>query len=205
VSLVDIYAAWLIVMNGRQRNATNSQIWGNYNDSNYDGNCTSRDCLSGTYEISGCLIFVEHSVRTSVRSKYSEKNILPLLAPSSLQQARPEGGYVVWVHLSVQLLTLQICTSQGTQAATLPRAWHFILRINSPNLCYWRITRKKIYFFFVLLFQCTSLLLWILFGRWDQRGWDGLVMWHIGPKWEKKNSCRVLVGQPEEKRPLARP
>jgi len=27
VSLVDIYAARLIVMNGRQRNATNAQIW----------------------------------------------------------------------------------------------------------------------------------------------------------------------------------
>jgi len=26
------------------------------------GNCTSRDCLSGTYEISGRLIFVEQSV-----------------------------------------------------------------------------------------------------------------------------------------------
>jgi len=32
---------------------TNVQIWGKQNDSNYDGNCTSRDCLSGTYEISG--------------------------------------------------------------------------------------------------------------------------------------------------------
>jgi len=29
VSLVNIYTAWLIVMNGRQRNATNSQIWEN--------------------------------------------------------------------------------------------------------------------------------------------------------------------------------
>jgi len=27
-------------------------------------NCTSRDCLSGTYEISGRLIFVEQSVQT---------------------------------------------------------------------------------------------------------------------------------------------
>jgi len=32
------------------------------NDSNYDGNCTSRHCLSGTYEISRRLIFVEQSV-----------------------------------------------------------------------------------------------------------------------------------------------
>ena len=29
----------------------------------YDGNCTSRDCLSGTYEISGRLILVEQSVQ----------------------------------------------------------------------------------------------------------------------------------------------
>jgi len=35
------------------------------NDSNYDGNCTSRDCMSGTYEISGRLIFVEQSVHSS--------------------------------------------------------------------------------------------------------------------------------------------
>jgi len=28
VSLVNIYTVWLIVMNGRQRNATNAQIWG---------------------------------------------------------------------------------------------------------------------------------------------------------------------------------
>jgi len=35
----------------RQRNATNAQIWGKKNDSNYDGNCTARHCLSGTYEI----------------------------------------------------------------------------------------------------------------------------------------------------------
>jgi hypothetical protein len=44
-------------MSGRQRNATNAQ-----SDSNYDGTCTSRHCLSGTYEISGRLIFVEQSV-----------------------------------------------------------------------------------------------------------------------------------------------
>jgi len=62
VSLVKIYAAWLFVTNGRQRNVTNAQTWGNWYDSNYDGDCTSRDCLSGTYEISGRLIFVEQSV-----------------------------------------------------------------------------------------------------------------------------------------------
>jgi len=46
-------------MNGRQRNATNAQIWGKKNNSNYDGNCTARHCLSGTYEeISRRWIFV---------------------------------------------------------------------------------------------------------------------------------------------------
>jgi len=44
-------------MNGRQRNTTNAQIWGKKNDSNYDGNCTARHCLSGTYEISRRWIF----------------------------------------------------------------------------------------------------------------------------------------------------
>ena len=52
-------------MNGRQRNATNAQIWGKENDSNYDGNCTSRDCLGGTYEIAGRWIFVGRSVHVS--------------------------------------------------------------------------------------------------------------------------------------------
>jgi len=32
---------WLIVMNGKQRNAMNAQIWGKWNDLNYDGNCTT--------------------------------------------------------------------------------------------------------------------------------------------------------------------
>jgi len=36
------------------------------NGSNYDGNCASRDCLGGTYEISGQLIFVEQSVQYNV-------------------------------------------------------------------------------------------------------------------------------------------
>ena len=36
---------------------------GKVKDSNYDGNCMSRHCLSGTYEISGRLIFVEQSVQ----------------------------------------------------------------------------------------------------------------------------------------------
>jgi len=50
-------------MNGRQRNPTNAQIWGKQTESNYDGNCTARDCLSGTYEISGRWIFVGRTVR----------------------------------------------------------------------------------------------------------------------------------------------
>jgi len=49
-------------MNGRQRNATNAQIWGKQNDSNYGGNCTSRHCLSGMYEISDGWLFVGRSV-----------------------------------------------------------------------------------------------------------------------------------------------
>jgi hypothetical protein len=35
-------------------------------DSNYDGNGTSRHWLSGTYEISGRLIFVEQSIQARV-------------------------------------------------------------------------------------------------------------------------------------------
>ena len=52
-------------MNGRQRNVTNAEKWGKFNDSNYDGNCTSRDFQFGTEEISGSLIFVEHRVQFS--------------------------------------------------------------------------------------------------------------------------------------------
>jgi hypothetical protein len=80
MSLVNIYTAWLIVMNGRQRNVTNAQIWGKYNHSNYDGICTSRDCLGGTYEISGRLIFVEQSVHVS-------SNILLILRSNCINTA----------------------------------------------------------------------------------------------------------------------
>ena len=70
-------------MNGRQRNATNAQIWGKKNDSNYDGNCTARHCLSGTYEISGRRIFVRLSVQLTVSSstKHTER-----IATFALQQ-----------------------------------------------------------------------------------------------------------------------
>jgi len=53
-------------MNGRHRNAMNAQIWEMKNDSNYDGNCTARHCLSGTYEISRRWIFVGLSVQTFI-------------------------------------------------------------------------------------------------------------------------------------------
>ena len=49
-------------MNGIQKKSHKSTNMGKVKDSNYDGNCTSRHCLSGTYEISGRLIFVEQSV-----------------------------------------------------------------------------------------------------------------------------------------------
>jgi len=55
-------------MNERQRNATNAQILGNLNDSNCDGNCTTRHFRSGTYEISGRLIFVGRSVHVNTHA-----------------------------------------------------------------------------------------------------------------------------------------
>jgi len=54
-------------MNGRRRNTTNAEIWGKKNSSNYDGNCTARHCLSGTYEISRRWIFVRLSVQWTAR------------------------------------------------------------------------------------------------------------------------------------------
>jgi hypothetical protein len=39
-----------------------AQICGKLKESNYDGDCTSRHLGSRTYEISGRLIFVAHSV-----------------------------------------------------------------------------------------------------------------------------------------------
>ena len=62
LSSVNIYTVWLIVMNGRHRNATNVQIRGKQNDLNYEGNCTARHCLSRRYAISGRWIFVWGSV-----------------------------------------------------------------------------------------------------------------------------------------------
>jgi hypothetical protein len=44
---------------------------GKVNESNYDGNCTSRDFQSGTYVISGRLIFVEQSVHSVTQSLIS--------------------------------------------------------------------------------------------------------------------------------------
>ena len=61
---------WLIVINGRQRNAKNVHIWGKKNDSNYDGTCTARHCLSGTYEISRRWIIVRLSVQTTLRQTH---------------------------------------------------------------------------------------------------------------------------------------
>ena len=55
-------------MNGRQRNATNAQIWGKKNDSNYVGNCTSRDLQFGTYKILDRWIFVRLSVSRNAQS-----------------------------------------------------------------------------------------------------------------------------------------
>ena len=40
------------LMNERQSNDMNAQIWGKENDSNYDEYCTVHHCLSGTNEIS---------------------------------------------------------------------------------------------------------------------------------------------------------
>jgi hypothetical protein len=41
------------------RETPRMKIWGKKNYSNYEENCTSRHFQTGTYEISGCLIFVE--------------------------------------------------------------------------------------------------------------------------------------------------
>jgi len=48
--------------------ATNTQIWVEQNDSNYDGNCTSRHFQSGAYEISGRLISVGQCASSLHRS-----------------------------------------------------------------------------------------------------------------------------------------
>ena len=74
---VNINAVWLIVMNGRQRNAMNAQICGKKNDSNYDGNCTARHCLSGTYKISRRWIFVRLSVLLTASLKIISSDWMP--------------------------------------------------------------------------------------------------------------------------------
>ena len=62
MSLVNIFAAWLIAMNGRQRKATKAQICGKCNDSNYEGDCTIRHLRSGTYKISSRFLFLLNRV-----------------------------------------------------------------------------------------------------------------------------------------------
>jgi len=49
---------------GKTENRHEFTNMGKFNDSKYDGKRMSRDCLCGTYEIAGRLIFVEHSVET---------------------------------------------------------------------------------------------------------------------------------------------
>ena len=87
---------WLIVMNGRQRNATTAQIWGKYYDSNYDGNCTARHCLSGTYEISRRWIFVRQSVQGLYYLQIVIFSVLSNLNMDFLNFA----GIVVWSFFS---------------------------------------------------------------------------------------------------------
>jgi hypothetical protein len=54
-----------MVVNERQRSATNAQILVEHNDTNYDGSCMLRHFRSGTYEISGRLISVGQRVCTA--------------------------------------------------------------------------------------------------------------------------------------------
>jgi hypothetical protein len=59
------------------RDATNAQIRGNLNDFNCDGKCTTRHFRSGTYEISGRLVFVGQSlhVNTYTNAQYRAKEV----------------------------------------------------------------------------------------------------------------------------------
>ena len=56
-------------MNGRQRDIMNAQIWGNYNDSNYDGKRMYRDFQFRNKEISGCLIFLNRGYKNYAYNK----------------------------------------------------------------------------------------------------------------------------------------
>ena len=77
-------------MNGRRRNATNAQIWGKKNDSNYDGNCIARHCLSGTNEVSRRWIFVRLSVRIRRVSRVDCDHIMHLRISRQGQWWNPE-------------------------------------------------------------------------------------------------------------------
>ena len=56
------------------------------NDSNYDGNCTARHCLRGTYEISRRWIFVGLSVRSR---RLAYLILLKLTPPLMLHRVSP--------------------------------------------------------------------------------------------------------------------
>jgi hypothetical protein len=63
VTLVNIYAAWMIVMNGRLRETPWMHKYREAtNGSNYDDSCMLRRFRFGAYTSSGCLIFAELSV-----------------------------------------------------------------------------------------------------------------------------------------------
>ena len=74
---------------------------------------------------------------------------------SSARQTPRAALWYGFTLLNELLLTLQICTSQVMQANTLPRAWHFTLRIifSKPHLL---ANHQEKYFFFkfdVSIFQ----------------------------------------------------
>jgi hypothetical protein len=69
VSSVNIHAASLIVINGRQRNVINAKLWGKLKDSNYDGNL--RHVTSGRV---GGAKFQLHFVVVAQSAQYLLKN-----------------------------------------------------------------------------------------------------------------------------------
>ena len=54
------------------------------NDSNYDGNCTARHCLSGTFELSHRWIFVRLSVHGQSHTRHV--NFFKVLAVTTVVQ-----------------------------------------------------------------------------------------------------------------------
>ena len=106
----------------------------NTNESNYDGNCMSCHCRSGTETISGCLIFVGQSVHSNFR----ERN-------PNIKCGRPTLTVATSVTCAVQLTEYS-----STVMVTIPHSQISRCVICNCPWVDWRIQRQQNFYNFLV-------------------------------------------------------